>query len=82
LAVIAHHNPERILISCLVWTFSFADQFRNMLQVGYFKYTKKRFWEGKRIFLMAPLLINYQKKDTMKENCKTRFWVGLESIWR
>ena len=46
-----------------------------MLQVGYFKYSKKRFGEGKRIFLMAPLHHHYQKKGYHESKIVTRFWV-------
>lgn len=46
-----------------------------VLQVGYFKYTKKRFGEGKRIFLMSPLHHHYQKKGYHEAKLVTRFWI-------
>ncbi len=46
-----------------------------MLQVGYFKYTKKRFGEGKRIFLMSPLHHHYQKKNIPESKITIRFWL-------
>ncbi len=46
-----------------------------MLQVGYFKHTKKRFGEGKRLFLMAPLHHHYQKKGFSEVKIVTRFWI-------
>jgi len=46
-----------------------------MIQVGYFKYTKKRFGEGKRIFLMAPLHHHYQKRGFHEAKIVTRFWI-------
>jgi phospho-N-acetylmuramoyl-pentapeptide-transferase len=46
-----------------------------MLQVGYFKYTKKRLGEGKRIFLMAPLHHHYQKKGLHESKIVSRFWI-------
>jgi phospho-N-acetylmuramoyl-pentapeptide-transferase len=46
-----------------------------MLQVSYFKYTKKRFGEGKRIFLMSPLHHHYQKRGYHESKIVTRFWV-------
>jgi phospho-N-acetylmuramoyl-pentapeptide-transferase len=46
-----------------------------MLQVSYFKYTKKRFGEGKRILLMSPLHHHYQKKGYHEAKIVVRFWV-------
>lgn len=46
-----------------------------MIQVGYFKYTKKKYGEGKRIFLMAPLHHHYQKKGFNETKIVLRFWI-------
>ncbi|GGC52034.1 phospho-N-acetylmuramoyl-pentapeptide-transferase [Pedobacter quisquiliarum] len=46
-----------------------------MLQVSYFKYTKKRFGEGRRILLMSPLHHHYQKKGYHEAKIVVRFWV-------
>ncbi len=46
-----------------------------MLQVSYFKYTKKRFGEGRRIFLMSPLHHHYQKKNIYETKIVLRFWI-------
>ncbi len=46
-----------------------------MLQVGYFKYTKKKYGEGKRIFLMSPLHHHYQKKGFHESKIAVRFWI-------
>ncbi|WP_158825075.1 phospho-N-acetylmuramoyl-pentapeptide-transferase [Mucilaginibacter lacusdianchii] len=46
-----------------------------LLQVGYFKFTKKRFGEGRRVFLMAPLHHHYQKKGFHEAKIVTRFWI-------
>lgn len=46
-----------------------------MLQVSYFKYTKKKFGEGRRIFLMSPLHHHYQKKGYHEAKIVTRFWI-------
>ncbi|MNK12350.1 Phospho-N-acetylmuramoyl-pentapeptide-transferase [compost metagenome] len=46
-----------------------------MIQVSYFKYTKKRFGEGRRIFLMSPLHHHYQKKGYHEAKIVTRFWI-------
>ena len=49
-----------------------------ILQVGYFKYTKKKSGEGKRFFKMAPLHHHYQKLGMHESKIVTRFWiVGL-----
>ncbi|PWG79830.1 phospho-N-acetylmuramoyl-pentapeptide-transferase [Pararcticibacter amylolyticus] len=45
------------------------------LQVSYFKYTKRRFGEGRRIFLMSPLHHHYQKKGYHEAKIVTRFWI-------
>jgi phospho-N-acetylmuramoyl-pentapeptide-transferase len=46
-----------------------------MLQVSYFKYTKKKYGEGKRIFLMSPLHHHYQKKGFHENKIAIRFWI-------
>ncbi|MFC4212756.1 phospho-N-acetylmuramoyl-pentapeptide-transferase [Pedobacter lithocola] len=46
-----------------------------ILQVSYFKYSKKRFGEGRRILLMAPLHHHYQKKGYHEAKIVTRFWI-------
>ena len=46
-----------------------------MIQVAYFKYTKKKTGEGKRIFLMAPLHHHYQKKGIHEAKIVARFWI-------
>ncbi len=46
-----------------------------MLQVGYFKYTKRKFGVGKRIFRMAPLHHHYQKMGMHESKIVTRFWI-------
>lgn len=46
-----------------------------IMQVSYFKYTKKKFGEGKRVFLMAPLHHHYQKKGYHESKIVIRFWI-------
>ena len=46
-----------------------------VLQVGYFRYTKKRFGRGQRIFLMAPLHHHYEKKGWKETQVVVRFWI-------
>jgi phospho-N-acetylmuramoyl-pentapeptide-transferase len=46
-----------------------------MVQVGYFKYTKNKYGEGRRIFLMSPLHHHYQKQGYHESKIAVRFWV-------
>ena len=46
-----------------------------VLQVTYFKYTKKKYGEGRRIFLMSPLHHHYQKLGYHESKIVTRFWI-------
>ena len=74
IAVIAIIIRKELLIPVLCGIF-FAESISVMLQVGYFKYTKKRFGAGKRIFLMAPLHHHYQKRGYHESKIVTRFWI-------
>ncbi|NNK76397.1 MAG: phospho-N-acetylmuramoyl-pentapeptide-transferase [Maribacter sp.] len=74
IAVIAIIIRKELLIPVLCGIF-FAESISVMLQVGYFKYTKKRLGEGKRIFLMAPLHHHYQKRGYHESKIVTRFWI-------
>jgi len=51
------------------------ENFSVVIQVSWFKYTKKKFGEGKRIFLMAPLHHHFQKKGFHEAKIVTRFWI-------
>jgi len=46
-----------------------------IMQVSYFKYTKRKYGEGRRIFLMSPLHHHYQKKNIHESKIVTRFWI-------
>jgi phospho-N-acetylmuramoyl-pentapeptide-transferase len=49
-----------------------------ILQVAYFKYTRRKYGEGRRIFLMSPLHHHYQKKGYHEAKIVTRFWtIGI-----
>ncbi|WP_394975193.1 phospho-N-acetylmuramoyl-pentapeptide-transferase [uncultured Croceitalea sp.] len=74
IAVIAIIVRKELLIPLLCGIF-FAESISVMLQVGYFKHTKKKYGEGKRIFLMAPLHHHYQKKSYHESKIVTRFWI-------
>ena len=74
IAVFAIMIRKELLIPILCGVF-LVENISVMLQVGYFKYTKKRTGEGKRIFLMAPLHHHYQKKGYHEAKIVTRFWI-------
>jgi phospho-N-acetylmuramoyl-pentapeptide-transferase len=61
-----------IPILCLVY---FVESLSVVLQVSYFKYTKKKYGEGRRIFLMSPLHHHYEKKGIPEPKIVTRFWI-------
>ncbi len=74
IAVIAIIIRKELLIPLLCGVF-FAESLSVMLQVGYFKYTKKKLGEGVRIFLMSPLHHHYQKLGYHESKIVSRFWI-------
>ncbi|MCO4854325.1 MAG: phospho-N-acetylmuramoyl-pentapeptide-transferase, partial [Flavobacteriaceae bacterium] len=74
IAVIAIIIRKELLIPLLCGIF-FAESLSVMLQVGYFKYTKKKFGEGVRVFLMSPLHHHYQKLGYHESKIVSRFWI-------
>lgn len=74
IAVLAIAVRKELLIPLLCGIF-LVENLSVVLQVGYFKYTKKRFGEGRRIFLMSPLHHHYQKKGYHESKIVTRFWI-------
>jgi phospho-N-acetylmuramoyl-pentapeptide-transferase len=74
IAVFAIAIRKELLIPVLCGVF-LIENLSVMMQVGYFKYTKKRFGEGRRIFLMAPLHHHYQKKGIHEAKIVSRFWI-------
>jgi len=74
IAVLAIILRKELLIPVLCGIF-FAESLSVMLQVGYFKYTKKKLGEGKRIFLMSPVHHHFQKKGYHESKIVTRFWI-------
>ena len=74
IAVIALIVRKELLIPLLCGIF-FAESLSVMIQVSYFKYTRKKFGEGRRIFLMSPLHHHYQKKGYHESKIVTRFWI-------
>jgi phospho-N-acetylmuramoyl-pentapeptide-transferase len=61
-----------IPIFCAVFL---VENLSVMIQVGYFKYTKKKYGEGRRVFLMSPLHHHYQKKGYHESKLAVRFWI-------
>lgn len=61
-----------IPIFCLVF---FVELLSVMIQVSYFKYTKRKYGEGRRVFLMSPLHHHYQKKGFHESKIAVRFWI-------
>ncbi len=65
---------KELLIPILCGVF-LAENLSVMMQVGYFKYTRKKYGEGRRIFKMAPLHHHYQKLGWHESKIVTRFWI-------
>lgn len=74
LAVFAIVIRKELLIPILCGIF-LIENLSVVLQVSYFKYTKKRTGTGKRIFLMSPLHHHYQKRGYTEPKIVTRFWI-------
>lgn len=70
-AIIIH---KELLIPLLCGIF-LIENLSVMLQVGWFKITKKLYGQGRRLFLMAPLHHHYQKKNIPEQKIVTRFWI-------
>ncbi|MGK2861532.1 MAG: phospho-N-acetylmuramoyl-pentapeptide-transferase [Chitinophagaceae bacterium] len=71
LAIIVH---KELLIPIFCGVF-LVENVSVIMQVTYFKYTKKKYGEGRRIFLMSPLHHHYQKKGYHEAKIVTRFWI-------
>ena len=74
IAVFAIMIHKELLIPILCGIF-LVENLSVMMQVSYFKYTKKKFGEGRRIFLMYPLHHHFQKKGIPEPKIVTRFWI-------
>ncbi len=74
IAVVAILIRKELLIPVLCGVF-LVENLSVIIQVAYFKYTKKKFGEGKRIFKMAPLHHHYQKLGMHESKIVTRFWI-------
>jgi phospho-N-acetylmuramoyl-pentapeptide-transferase len=65
---------KELLIPIICGVF-LVENLSVMIQVGYFKWTKRKSGEGKRIFLMAPLHHHYQKLGYHESKIAIRFWI-------
>jgi phospho-N-acetylmuramoyl-pentapeptide-transferase len=74
LAVFSVIIRKEILIPLLCGIF-LIENLSVMIQVTWFKYTKRKFGEGRRVFLMSPIHHHYQKKGIPEPKIVTRFWI-------
>lgn len=74
IAVLALAVRKEIMIPVLCGVF-IVENISVILQVSYFKYTRKKYGEGRRIFLMSPLHHHYQKVGIHESKIVTRFWI-------
>ena len=74
IAVFAIAIRKELLIPVLCGIF-LIENLSVMMQVSYFKYTKRKFGEGRRIFRMSPLHHHYQKLGYHESKIVTRFWI-------
>jgi phospho-N-acetylmuramoyl-pentapeptide-transferase len=74
IAVLALAVRKELMIPLLCGIF-LVELVSVMMQVTYFKYTKKKYGEGRRILLMSPLHHHYQKKQIHESKIVTRFWI-------
>ena len=74
IAIFAILLRKELLIPILCGIF-LMENVSVMLQVGYFKYTRKKYGEGRRIFKMSPLHHHYQKLGMHESKIVTRFWI-------
>lgn len=74
LAVFSVIIRKEILIPLLCGIF-LIENLSVVIQVSWFKYTKKKYGEGRRVFLMSPIHHHYQKKGMPEPKITTRFWI-------
>lgn len=74
IAVLALTLRKELLLPLMCGIF-LIETTSVMVQVSYFKYTRKKYGEGRRIFLMSPIHHHYQKKNIHESKIVTRFWI-------
>jgi phospho-N-acetylmuramoyl-pentapeptide-transferase len=74
LGTIAVITRQEIVLAIMGGIFV-AEALSVIIQVGWFKYTRRRYGEGRRIFLMAPLHHHFEKKGWTETQVVVRFWI-------
>ena len=74
IAALAIIVRKELLIPILCFVF-LVENLSVMIQVAYFKYTKRKYGEGRRVFLMSPLHHHYQKRGYHESKIAVRFWI-------
>ncbi|MEZ4687955.1 MAG: phospho-N-acetylmuramoyl-pentapeptide-transferase [Bacteroidia bacterium] len=74
LGILSLMVKKELLIPIICGVF-FAETLSVIIQVSYFKYTKRKYGEGRRIFLMSPLHHHYEKAGIHESKIVTRFWI-------
>jgi phospho-N-acetylmuramoyl-pentapeptide-transferase len=74
LGTIAVITRQEIVLGIMGGVFV-AEALSVMIQVGWFKYTKKKTGTGRRVFLMAPLHHHFEKKGWAEQQVVVRFWI-------
>lgn len=74
IAVVALAVRKELMIPLLCGIF-LIENISVIMQVSYFKYTRRKYGEGRRIFLMSPLHHHFQKKNIHESKIVTRFWI-------
>ncbi len=74
IAVLALAVRKELMIPLLCGIF-LVENISVIMQVSYFKYTRRKYGVGRRIFLMSPLHHHYQKKNLHEAKIVTRFWI-------
>jgi phospho-N-acetylmuramoyl-pentapeptide-transferase len=74
LGAIAVITRQEIVLAIMGGVFV-AEVLSVMIQVSWFKYTKNKFGEGRRIFLMAPLHHHFEKRGWKETQVVVRFWI-------
>ena len=74
IAVVALAIRKELILPMLCGVF-LIENLSVMIQVSYFKYTKKKYGEGRRVFKMAPIHHHFQKSNMHEAKIVTRFWI-------
>ena len=74
IAALAIIIRKELLIPFFCFVF-FVESLSVMIQVGYFKYSRRKYGEGRRVFLMSPVHHHYQKKGYHESKIAVRFWI-------